>query len=90
MYISMTTITVLALVILAAGACLRQFYVEKIRSADRLDEQRRADLQALADKNKAQLATFHALAKACKDYPADHPVRHLVQQQVWSGSPFWR
>ncbi|EBO9898484.1 hypothetical protein EF72_21340 [Salmonella enterica] len=90
MYISTTTAAILAFVVLAGVAALRQFYVEKIRSAERLDEQRRADLLAKEDKLKQQLATFHALAKVAKDYPTDHPVRLLVQQQVWSGSTHWR
>lgn len=90
MYISITTAIILAFVVLAAVACLRQFYVEKIRSAERQDEQRRIDLQAQEDKLKHQLATFHALAQVAKDYPADHPVRKLIQQHVWSGSTYWR
>ncbi|ECH9374567.1 hypothetical protein ZL54_22490 [Salmonella enterica subsp. enterica] len=90
MYISMTTLAIMVFVVLAAGACLRQFYVEKIRSADRQDEHRRQQQQELEDKLKHQLATFRALAQAAKDYPTDHPVRKLIQQHVWSGSPFWR
>lgn len=80
----MSTIALVIIGALVVALILqRVFYTEKQRSADRLDEQRRADLQKLEDEKRAMMGTLRAIAITVENEPENHPIRVLVRNHVY-------